>query len=59
MSINITKEGTIPHYKGHCAVCGCEFEFDHTDAYSNYEIRIDCPCCSHTLMDSTLEIKRI
>lgn len=32
MAIKITKEPTIKRYKAKCPICGCEFEFDTTDA---------------------------
>lgn len=33
MAKKITKEPTIRRYKATCPICGCEFEFDTTDAY--------------------------
>lgn len=32
MAKKITKEPNIKQYKAKCPVCGCEFEFDTTDA---------------------------
>lgn len=32
MAIKITKKPTIKRYKAKCPICGCEFEFDTTDA---------------------------
>ena len=32
MAIKVTKQGTIKKYKATCPICGCEFEFDTTDA---------------------------
>lgn len=39
MAKKIIKEPTIRRYKATCPICGCEFEFDTTDA-SWYERRV-------------------
>lgn len=70
MAIKIIKEPTIRRYKATCPICGCEFEFDTTDA--RWYIRTDdplmntrtktdciisCPCCQTDLENKQTEIK--
>lgn len=41
MAKKIIKEPTIRRYRATCPICGCEFEFDTTDA--NWDLRTPHP----------------
>lgn len=62
MAIKIIKEPTIRRYKATCPICGCEFEFDTTDArWHEYDgfltCRVWCPTCDFCIEKREFEIK--
>ncbi len=50
--MKILKPGNLTFHKM-CPVCGCEFEYNKTDVYSN---SVHCPCCNEVLIHNKIEI---
>lgn len=68
MSKHITRKPWNIRYTADCPVCGCQFEFDITDAEwylreianrdtTHIECNVSCPHCNTTLTDKQKQIK--
>lgn len=60
MAKKIIKEPTIRHYKANCPICGCEFEFDTTDAnWHQEEVRDNSHWGGVTALPRTENVCRV
>ena len=66
--IKVIKEGKLERFKKTCSVCGCEFEYDisdlykeynHSLAFTTYPVKhqykryVNCPCCGTQVYHDT------
>lgn len=66
--IKVIKEGKLERFKKTCPICGCEFEYDISDLYKEYNRSIvfttypakyqykryvNCPCCGTQVYHDT------